>query len=218
MFKIKEFISKPEGKIFLAGVLLLIVYILNIINLYLFSVKDANNLVGMTVANFLFGRAAGISYGYTAEFNDLAIVLMNMAVEFIMVMIIYPLFVLSWNSSVDIKFLKDMSENIETQRVKYKEFFQKYGKYGLFIFVWFPFWMTGPVVGSIIGYLIGIRHYTTMLIVLMGTSLAIVVWTYFLRELIGILNQASSYATYILLALFIVVAIVLKFRKKNTPN
>ena len=58
MFKIKEFISTQEGKIFIAGVLLLVVYILNIINLYLFSVKDANNLVGMTVANFLFGRAA----------------------------------------------------------------------------------------------------------------------------------------------------------------
>ncbi len=105
---------------------------------------------------------------------------------------------------------------MEKQKLKYKVFFEKYGKYVLFIFVWFPFWMTGPVIGSIIGYLIGIRHYTTMFIVLSGTSLAILVWTYFLKEIIYLLHQASSYAPYLLLVLFIVVATILKFKKKDT--
>lgn len=214
MFKIKEFVSTPEGKIFIAGVLLLFVYIFSIINLYLFSITDANNLVGMTVTNIFFGRAAGISYGYTANFSDLAIILMNITIEFIMVLIIYPLFVLTWNKSLNIKFLQNITINIEKQKLKYKDFFEKYGKYGLFIFVWFPFWMTGPVVGAIIGFLIGIRHYTTIYIVLTGTSLAIVVWTYFLRELITVLNQIGAYSSYIVLILIIVVALFLRFKNK----
>ncbi len=214
MFKIKEFVSTPEGKIFIAGVLLLFVYIFSIINLYLFSITDANNLVGMTVTNIFFGRAAGISYGYTANFSDLAIILMNITIEFIMVLIIYPLFVLTWNKSLNIKFLQNITINIEKQKLKYKDFFDKYGKYGLFIFVWFPFWMTGPVVGAIIGFLIGIRHYTTIYIVLTGTSLAIVVWTYFLRELITVLNQIGAYSSYIVLILIIVVALFLRFKNK----
>ena len=214
MFKIKEFVSTPEGKIFIAGILLLFVYIFSIINLYLFSITDANNLVGMTVTNIFFGRAAGISYGYTANFSDLAIILMNITIEFIMVLIIYPLFVLTWNKSLNIKFLQNITINIEKQKLKYKDFFDKYGKYGLFIFVWFPFWMTGPVVGAIIGFLIGIRHYTTIYIVLTGTSLAIVVWTYFLRELITVLNQIGAYSSYIVLILIIVVALFLRFKNK----
>ena len=80
--------------------------------------------------------------------------------------------------------------------------------------VWFPFWMTGPVIGSIIGFLIGIKHYTTMLIVLSGTSLAIVIWTYFLKEIIVVLNQVSENAPYIVLGLIVVIVLVLKLIKR----
>ncbi|WP_373001292.1 small multi-drug export protein [Sulfurimonas sp.] len=216
MLKFSTLLESEEGKIFLFGLMLFLFYVISVISVYLFSVEDANNLIVMTVTNFFFGRAAGISYGYTAKFSDEVIILTNMIIEFVTVMIIYPLFVLSWKRSVRIEMLKSFFTNVKLQRRKYKGFFQKYGKYGLFIFVWFPFWMTGPVVGSIIGYLIGIRHYITMLIVLSGTSLAIVIWTYFLKEIMYMLNQFSSNAPYIILGLIIVITLVLKFMKKRT--
>ncbi|MEA2100905.1 MAG: small multi-drug export protein [Campylobacterota bacterium] len=123
---------------------------------------------------------------------------------------------LSWNRSLSINFLKDFFTAVKEQRMKYKDFFDKYGKYGLFLFVWFPFWMTGPVIGAIIGFLIGIKHYTTIMIVLSGTFLAIVAWTYFLKELIVSLNQLSANAPYIFLALFVVIGVVLKLMKSRT--
>ncbi len=215
MFNLREFISSQEGKIFIVGILLLFGYFMSIIGVYLFSVDDANKLLAMSVTNFFFGRAAGISYGYTVEFNDGIIVFMNMMIEYIMVMLIYPLFVLSWNKSLHISFLRHFFISVKKQRIKYKDFFQKYGKYGLFLFVWFPFWMTGPIVGAIIGFLIGIKHYTTMFIVLSGTSLAIVIWTYFLKEIIAGLNQVSANAPYILLGLIIIVAFGLKLIKNK---
>ena len=70
--------------------------------------------------------------------------------------------------------------------------------------------MTGPVVGAIIGFLIGLKHYHTIFIVSTGTSLAIVVWTYFLKEIMLLLSQISDYAPYILLAIFIAIAILFK--------
>ncbi len=216
MLNLKEFLPSQEGKIFVIGVLLLFGYLMSIIGVYIICVNDANNLLAMSATNFFFGRAAGISYGYTVEFSDGVIIFMNMMIEFIMVMIIYPLFVLSWNKSLKIEFLKNFFTGVEEQRVKYRSFFNKYGKYGLFIFVWFPFWMTGPVIGSIIGFLIGIKHYTTITIVLAGTSLAIVAWTYFLKELMSLLNQLSPNAPYIILGLIILLALVLKFVKNKT--
>lgn len=215
MLNIRTFISSQEGKIFIVGTLLLFGYFMNIVGVYLFSVDDANKLVGMSVTNFFFGRAAGISFGFSAGLSDGVIIFMNMMIEFIMVMIIYPLFVLSWNKSLDVDFLKNFFSSVKNQRVKYKDFFDKYGKYGLFIFVWFPFWMTGPVIGAIIGFLIGIKHYYTMLIVLSGTSLAIVIWTYFLKELVVLLNQLSANAPYILLGLFVVIALFFKVLKST---
>ncbi|MEA2100906.1 MAG: hypothetical protein U9P72_12340 [Campylobacterota bacterium] len=90
MLKLDKFLSSHEGKIFVFGIILLFGYLMSIISVYLFSVEDANNLVAMSVTNFFFGRAAGISYGYTVEFSDGIIIFMNMMIEFIMVMIIYP--------------------------------------------------------------------------------------------------------------------------------
>ncbi len=210
-----KFISSQEGKILTFGILLLLAYLGGIIGTYLFSVDDANNLVVMTVTNFLFGRAAGISYGFSVEFADLLIIMANIIIELITVMLVYPLFVFSWKRSLEIKGLKNFFSKVKELRSRYSSLFEKYGKYGLFLFVWFPFWMTGPVVGSMIGFLIGIKHYHTMVIVIMGTSLAIIVWTYFLKELISLLNQLSAYAPHILLGLFIVIAVVFKFLKRE---
>ena len=213
MIKKFKLISSQEGKILITGILLLTIYLITIIGLYLLSADDANNLVGMTITNFFFGRAAGISYGFAVEFSDSYIILINIIIELIIVLIVYPLFVFSWNRSLNTEFFKNIVLKVEEQRVKYKYFFDKYGKYGLFLFVWFPFWMTGPVIGSIIGFLIGIRHYTTMIIVLTGTSLAIVIWTLFLKELINLLNQISSYGPHILLSVFVLIIIILKNKK-----
>lgn len=214
MFSVKKFLSSQEGKVFAAGVFLFCMFLTSVVTVYAYSVEDANHLVVMSVTNFFFGRAAGISYGYTVEFSDGVIIIMNMLIEFIMVMITYPLFVLSWKKSVEIGFLKEFFTSVKKQRHKYHDYFQKYGKYGLFLFVWFPFWMTGPVIGSIIGFLIGIRHYHTIVIVLSGTSLAIIIWTYFLKELIVMLDHVNTNAPYIILALFVLIAIAVKFLKK----
>lgn len=215
MLNFKDFVSSQVGKIFVFGLLLLIGYFSGIAFLYLFSPKEAYSMLVMTVTNFFFGRAAGISYGFTAEFSDTLIIIANMLIEFITVMLIYPIFVLSWEKSMDIKMFRTFFAKVKEQRVKYNDLFNKYGVYGLFLFVWFPFWMTGPVVGSLIGFLIGVRHYITMFIVLTGTSLAIVIWTYFLKELMLVLNYLSSSAGYILLGAFVVIAIVLKLKKSK---
>ncbi len=215
MLSARELISSQEGKILIFGIVLFVLYLFSIALVYLFSVEDANNLVAMSVTNFFFGRAAGISYGFTVEFSDRVIIFMNMMIEFIMVMITYPLFVFSWNKSLNVKFLRHFFISIKRQKLKYKSYFQKYGKYGLFLFVWFPFWMTGPVIGAIIGFLIGIRHYTTMFIVLSGTSLAIVIWTYFLKELIVLLNAISENGAYVVLGIFIAIALAFKVLKST---
>jgi len=75
--------------------------------------------------------------------------------------------------------------------------------------------MNSPDNCSIIGFLIGIKHYTTMLIVLSGTSLAIVIWTYFLKELIVLLNAISDNAPYVVLGIFIAIALTFKVLKST---
>ncbi len=219
MLKLNKLILLQEGRIFIAGIVLLFCYIVSTLSIYLFSISDANNLLGMTATNLFFGRAAGISYGYGAGFSDLIIVLYNITIEIILVLIIYPLFIFSWNKSLEVKLLQNIFTKIKEQKIKYQNIFDKYGKYGLFVFVWFPFWMTGPVVGAIIGFLIGIKHYQTITIVVLGTSLATIIWTYFLKEIILLLNQISSNGAFIILIIFVLITVVVKvFKSKKQQD
>ncbi len=58
---------------------------------------------------------------------------------------------------------------------------RKFGIAGLIVFV--PFWMTGPVVGSIIGFLIGLRPWVNLALVLTTAYVAIGLWALLLNEL-----------------------------------
>ncbi|RXJ58200.1 small multi-drug export protein [Candidatus Marinarcus aquaticus] len=205
----------PEGKIFFLGVVLTLLFLIALFLTYFSSLELASKLMGIVGTNLLFGRAAGLSFGYAVELSQSVIILMNIVVEAILVLLIYPLFIFSYQNLLHIKFLETFFKKVETLKVKYHDQFIKYGKYGLFLFVWLPFWMTGPVVGAIIGFLIGLKHYTTIVVVLLGTSLAIVVWALFLNQLTSFLLTFSSSAIWILFILIIAIVAFIKLQNRN---
>jgi hypothetical protein len=73
--------------------------------------------------------------------------------------------------------------------------------------------MSGPVVGAIIGYIIGIRHIKNILIVLSSTFLATTLWAFFLNEIVSFLNDINQYASWGILIVLIIVALIA--RKKT---
>ena len=83
----------------------------------------------------------------------------------------------------------------------------------LLLFVWFPFWMTGPVVGSIIGFLIGLGPWTTMAVVLTGTGLAIVCWVFVLNQVFVQLRALGPYVPFVFVALILLIAISIHIRQ-----
>jgi hypothetical protein len=85
---------------------------------------------------------------------------------------------------------------------------RRYGIIGLFAFVWFPFWMTGPVIGCVIGFLLGLRVWLNMTVVLAGTYVAIFGWAFFLRQFHDRVASYSSYAAMVLMALLVIIIII----------
>ena len=182
----------------LAGFFLAVVYLM-ILGWSFILVPDTGRvLIAMTTTNVLFGRATGMSFGYAGGLGDSAVILANMFLETIQVLLVYPLFVLSWNHLLEIKILKKFMRRMHRTAEAQKNFIQKYGIIGLFIFVWIPFWMTGPVVGSVIGFLIGLRPWVNLAIVLGGTYVAILGWALLIRKLH---NLAGGYGSFVPMAL-----------------
>ena len=150
----------------------------------------------MTGLNLTVGRAAGMSFGYASGLHHGAVISSNMLVETIQVLVIYPLFVLSWKNLVDVRhmhrFLVTMRRSAEASQPRVA----RYGMIGLFAFVFLPFWMTGPVVGAIIGFLIGLKPRQNLATVLCATYAAVPLWALLFEQLNELALDYGRYAAF----------------------
>ena len=175
------------------------------------SPEESQILIGMTAMDIMFGRATAMLFGYSQELGHATIIPVFIIIETILVLLFYPLFVFSWRHLLVIKWLKNTFERIHKAAETHKVKVQRYGIIGLFVFVWLPFWMTGPVVGCVIGFLLGLKARLNIPVVLAGTSVAIFGWAFFMRRLNDRVASYSSYAAIIILILLIVIIVVGKF-------
>ena len=190
--------NSPEGHVLMIGIALLFFYLLWLI-IQLFSNPGLFHvLLGMTATEVVFGRVACMAFGYSMNMSQGSVVVISILLETILVLMFYPLFVFIWQQLLMIRWLIRISERTRTSAERHKDKVQKFGIIGLFVFVWFPFWMTGPVVGCMIGYLLGMRIWVTLATVLAGTYIAILGWAYLLR-------QTFSYNAYAVVSIAVIV-------------
>jgi len=198
----------PEGRLLLAAVILAFAYTVWLGVMVVRSPGQFQMLIGMTATTLVFGRAAGLAYGYSVSLGHIYVIAVTMVVETLHVLVFYPLFVFSWRHLLVIKSLKAIFDRIHQAAETHKAKIQRYGIVGLFAFVWFPFWMTGPVVGSAIGFLLNLPVWLNISVVLAGTYVAILCWALFLRELHARVSAYDPYAAMVLVVLLIVVIAV----------
>jgi uncharacterized membrane protein len=172
----------------------------------LVSINHFHALIGMTAAEVVFGRVTCMALGYSTGFSHVEVVLISMFLETILVMITYPMFVFIWRQLLVIKWLKKSSDRIRRAAERHKGTINRYGVIGLFAFVWLPFWMTGPVVGCMIGYLLGLRVWVNIMTVLTGTYVAILGWAFLLRKLH---EKTISYSSYAIVITAVLIAAVM---------
>ncbi|UCC96349.1 MAG: small multi-drug export protein [Phycisphaerales bacterium] len=200
-------LTSSEGRLLLTGVALAFAYTAWLGVKLLLSPDESQLLVGMTATGLMFGRGFAMTFGYSLGLGHGTVIPVCIIIETILVLIFYPLFVFSWQHLLVLKWLKRILERTHKAAERHKETIRKYGVIGLFVFVWFPFWMTGPVVGSVIGFLLGLPVWLNMTVVLVGTCAAIFGWAFFLRQLHEHVVSYSPYGAVILMALLAVIII-----------
>ena len=161
----------------------------------------------MTGLNWLIGRAAGMSFGYASGLTHATVIPASMLIETIQVLLVYPLFVLIVDNLLDLPRLKPFISRLRVAAEARRGAVSKFGIAGLFIFVFMPFWMTGPAVGSIIGFLIGIRPWVNIAVVLFSTYVAICLWGLLLNELSAWASAYGHLAPFGVVAALLLIAI-----------
>lgn len=200
-------LTSQEGRILVTGLVLAMLYIAWLALGCPWSPDKSQVLMPMTVTHILFGRAAGMSFGYAMGLGHRIVVPVSMLIETLLVLLFYPLFVLSWRHLLVIQALRNVMERTHKAAETHRDTIRRFGIAGLMIFVWFPFWMTGPLVGCVIGFLLGLRPWLNLTVVLAGTYLAMFSWAILLQKLHERVAVYSPYAPVVLVAIVIVIVV-----------
>jgi uncharacterized membrane protein len=165
-----------EGKILFTGLFLSLVLLLVIGYFAAVDIEIAKTLVLAFFAHSFGGRAAGIGLCIMNNFDATATIGYNFYLEVLIVCFTYSMFVLTVTNYVQVIWLRGMMEKITRSALEQKDKIEAYGWIGIFLFVMAPLPMTGPVVGSIIGYMIRVPLVKNLAATFGGTLAAIIVW------------------------------------------
>jgi len=201
-------ITTPEGRVLLTGLAFSLGYVLWLAVCFVLDPDHAHIFIGMTATEIIFGRAACMTLGYAAKLNSLIVIPICIVLETILVLLVYGMVVLGFRQLVVFKWFRKTLNRINRAAEANKTKIQRYGIIGLFFFVWFPFWMTGPVVGCVIGFFLGLRTWVNLVVVLSATYIAIIGWALFLRHVHGRLSAYSPYGSAILFGIVIGVILI----------
>lgn len=213
----RQLFKTTEGRILLLGIVIALAGLIAM-GLIAFRSLQASRMMGaMSFADLMFGSIVAMSIGYAGGYGHGFVIPVIMWVESVMVLLFYPVFVFSMRKLVEFPRLKRYIDRTQAAAERHHGRVRRYGIVGLFIFVWFPFWMTGPVVGSAIGYLLGLPAWVTLTVVLTGTFAAMVGWAYLLFNLYTRASVFAPWAPILIIGLIILVilAVYLLDRRKH---
>ena len=104
------------------------------------------------------------------------------------------------------KFLGDLLSTVEYTANEKREFINRWGFWGLIVFVWIPFMASGVIVGSMLGMLSRMKFMRVLWAVLIGGSAASVTWAYTADRIIRFMH-AYKLEAMIPIAIFVFVLI-----------
>jgi hypothetical protein len=87
------------------------------------------------------------------------------------------------------KFFGDMLSTVEYTAQEKREFINKWGFWGLIVFVWIPFMASGVLVGAVLGMLSRMKFDRVLWATLIGGSVASITWAYTAEGIVTFMHK-----------------------------
>jgi len=101
-------------------------------------------------------------------------------------------------------FMGDILSTVEFVAQKNRSRIDKYGFWGLIVFVWIPFMASGVLVGAMLGLVSRMRFERVLIACLVGGSIASITWAYTARGIIEFMERYHAEALFPFLILLVV--------------
>ena len=200
-----------EGRLLLSGSFLSLLLVAFIGFFGITEIEIAKTLALVFVAHTFGGRAAGIGLCILNGYGAIPTIFYNFYIEVLIVCFTYAGFVLSTTNYLRIEWFKKLMDKLAGTAIEKKEKIEPFGWIGIFFFVMAPLPVTGPVVGSIIGYMLRLSIFRNLSATFLGTLSAIIIWFY----CFDFLEQRFHMIQYLFAAIVIIVLIPHMKKIKN---
>lgn len=181
--------------------------------------SKAAQIMATIGTHLMLGRAAGVSAASVGDqLSRLEIILLGSLVEGMVVCLFFSAFCLSCKKLIHVPWLDSAVRNVRASARKQRRHLLGWGIPGLVLFVWFPFLMTGPVVGSVIGYLLGMRPWVVVCTVMFGTTSAIVSWTFLMGALNDWVEKIGSWVPGVAVVIILTTIVAVRLRTYRRAN
>ena len=114
-------------------------------------------------------------------------------------------------------FMGDILSSVEYVAHSNRSRIDKYGFWGLIVFVWIPFMASGVLVGAMLGLVARMRFRRVLLACLVGGSAASITWAYTARGIIEFMEKyhAQSFIPFLILLAFVFTFLHLRRNKRR---
>lgn len=169
----------------------------------------------LVLAHFVSGRAGNAGIGLLKGFNHYFLLYQCCVLDFIIMFYVYPWFVSGYRHLSGWPFIGSALKHTHELALEHKHRIAPYGAIGLMLFVIFPFWSTGPLVGVLMGYLLGLSTRLTFSMVIIGNTFAVAAWIWAHDKL---LKYNQTLAFVLLCAIFFIAIASALFSRIKTSK
>jgi uncharacterized membrane protein len=209
------FLRSPQGAIFVAGCCMLLVWIGVAAGLWRSGAEIWDDIFTVGFSHLLAGRAVSIAQGTHIGLPKWLIVLIATYADITATMLIYPLFVYTYENYFEGPFFQTRMRPMLRSAEKHVTSVRGSKIVGVFFFVWLPFWMTGIIIGSVLGYLLGLRSWVTLGAVSLGALAAVATWVYAYDVLFNGLSRIHQEIPLVFTVALIAIAIWFRLRRRK---
>lgn len=134
------------------------------------------------------GRLVSVADGIANGFSEVYLLVQSGLQDVILLLLVYPLVVAVYQGSSKEGPLRKTLDRVRRSAERHRRLVEPLGVLGLWVFVFFPFWSTGVLVGGVVGYLIGMRTSTVFASVFSGHVLSLVSLIWFFDSMRGVIE------------------------------
>jgi uncharacterized membrane protein len=164
----------------------------------------ANHIWKIIGVHVSLGAGFGAMQGakYTADLSICENILVNTLITISIIFIFYTLFNLSCRGLFRIHWLEKQFHSLTSNATTQKKTWVRFGIPGIFLFVLFPLTCTGPLVGAVLGRVIGLGYWTNLATVASGSVSTVIAFAFFGEWI-------TKHVSTLALTIIIVVALIL---------